>query len=236
VRLNANGAATLAVAIGIVIGGLWGAGAIYSRMKVSARQVALLDSEARHTEADVVRLQPRGENGRRLTVHYTYSAGNREHAGSITLRRRRDEPFSRSFVVGERIPVRYLSSEPHESWIAGYGPVRRPLWPALAVPAASIGAALCMLLLLRRQSSLLTYGRPAPAFVTKVEKKRSDKGTYWKVHYEWTLLSGAKRKGHYKHGRKHPPAVGAMIPIVYDRDNPARHSRYPMPLVTVRHG
>jgi hypothetical protein len=234
VRLNANGIAVLILAIGLVIGGWLGGSSIYSRVRLSERHVALFDSEAIETDAEVVRLQPRGENDRRLTVHYTYAAGRREHAGSITLRRRRDEPFSRSFVVGERIPVRYLPSEPHESWIDGYGPARQPLWPALVVPAGSIGAAVCLWLFVRRQSSLLTHGRPAPAFVTKVEQKRSDQGSYWKVHYEWTLLSGAKRKGHYRHGKKHPPAVGAMIPIVYDRDNPARHARYPMSFVALR--
>ena len=88
-------------------------------------------------------------------------------------------------------------------------------------------------MLIRRQSYLLMYGRPAIAVVTKVEKKRSDKGTYWRVHYEWTLLSGAKRRGRYKHGKKEPPAVGTTIPIVYDRDQPARNSRYPLSLVAL---
>ena len=39
------------------------------------------------------------------------------------------------------------------------------------------------------------------------------------VHYEWTTLSGATRTGKYQHGKKHLPAVGTLIPIVYDRDN-----------------
>jgi hypothetical protein len=65
------------------------------------------------------------------------------------------------------------------------------------------------------------------------KKKRSDQGTYWRVHYEWTLLSGGKRQGRYNHGKKQPPAVGVTIPIVYDRDHPLRHSRYPLSLVAV---
>jgi hypothetical protein len=94
-------------------------------------------------------------------------------------------------------------------------------------------AVACPLALIRRQRRLLTYGRGAVAVITGVEKKRSDKGTYWKVHYEWTLLSGAKRTGHYKHGKKQPPAIGTTIPIVYDRDQPSHHSKYPLSLVHV---
>ena len=66
------------------------------------------------------------------------------------------------------------------------------------------------------------------ATVTKVEKKKIERGRYWMVHYEWTTMSGATRTGKYNHGKKHVPAVGALIPIVYDRDNTFRHSKYPM--------
>ena len=66
----------------------------------------------------------------------------------------------------------------------------------------------------------------------KVEKKRTDKGTVWMVHYEFTTLSDATRTGKYRHGKKQVPAAGTLIPIVYDRDNSFRHSKYPMSFVT----
>ena len=47
-------------------------------------------------------------------------------------------------------------------------------------------------------------------------------------------MNGATRKGRYNHGSKHPPAVGSMMPIVYDRDRPSRNRRYPLALVAVR--
>ena len=95
-------------------------------------------------------------------------------------------------------------------------------------------AALALIQAVRRQSNLLAHGRPAMATVTKVEKKNTGEGTVWMVHYEWTTLSGATRTGKYSHGKKHVPAVGALIPIVYDKDNSFRHSKYPMSLVTIR--
>lgn len=230
VRLNTSGVIMMIVAAALVIGGVWGGMELYRRAKLSERQVALLASEAITTDAEVIRVQRRGGgNDRRSTVHYRYVVGDREHSGATTVRRAERDRY----VPGSQIAVRYLSSEPGTSWMEGYAPRRQPIWPAFVVPASCAVSALTIALLIRRQSNLLTHGRPAAAVVTKVEKKRSDKGTYWRVHYEWTLLSGAKRTGHYKHGKKDPPPVGATIPIVYDRDQPARNSRYPLSLVAL---
>jgi hypothetical protein len=105
------------------------------------------------------------------------------------------------------------------------------VWPAFAIPPVCFAVAAALIALFRRQSSLLSHGRAALARVTKLEKKTSEYGTAWRVHYEWQLLSGAKRQGRYMHSGKQPPAVGTMIPIVYDRDQPLRHSKYPLRLV-----
>jgi hypothetical protein len=72
--------------------------------------------------------------------------------------------------------------------------------------------------------------------VTKVEKKKNEEGTAWMVHFEWTTMSGATRRGKYQHGKKSVPAIGDTIPIVYDRDDTFRHSKYPMGLVKVESG
>jgi hypothetical protein len=230
VRPNGCGIFVLIISATLILGGIWGGVEISRRAELSERHVALFASEAITTGAKVVRVQRRGGgNDRRSTVHYRYVVGDREHSGATTVRRAdRDR-----YVPASQIAVRYLSSEPGTSWMEGYAPRRQPIWPAFVVPASCALSALAMMLLVRRQSNLLTYGRPAVAVVTKVEKKRTDKGTVWRVHYEWTLLSGAKRRGRYKHGKKEPPAVGTTIPIVYDRDQPARNSRYPLSLVAL---
>lgn len=230
VRLNSSGVTMMVVAAALIIAGVWGGVEIYRRAQLSARQATLFASEAITTDADVVRVQRRGGgNDRRSTVHYRYVAGGQEYFGATTVRRQdRDR-----YVDGSQVAVQYLASEPGTSWMEGYVPRPDPIWPAFVVLGSCALSALTIVLLVRRQSNLLTYGRPSTAVVTKVEKKRSDKGTYWRVHYEWTLLSGAKRKGQYKHGKKEPPPVGTPIPIVYDRDQPSRNSRYPLSLVAV---
>jgi Protein of unknown function (DUF3592) len=231
VRLNWAGIFALIVSAALIVGGLWGGSEIYRRAALSARRVALFASEGVSTGAQVVRMQQRrGEGNRRTsTVHYRYVVGDQEHGGTTTVRRGdRDR-----YVAGSQIVVRYLSSEPQTSWMEGYEPRRQPVWPAFVLMAASFLGPLGIVARIRRQSQLLGYGRPALAVITKVEKKRSDKGTYWRVHYEWTLLSGGKRKGHYRHNTKEPPSVGATVPIVYDRDQPSRHGKYPLSLVAV---
>jgi hypothetical protein len=231
VRPNGSGVFVLILSVTLILGGVWGGIEISRRAELSRRQLALFASEGITTGAQVVRVQRRGGgNDRRSTVHYRYVVGDREHSGATTVRRADHDRY----VPGSQIGVRYLFSEPSTSWMEGYAPRRQPLWPAFVVPVPCVLSAFAMVLLVRRQSNLLAYGRPAIAVVTKVEKKRHDEGTVWRVHYEWTLLSGAKRKGRYDHGKKQPPMVGASIPMVYDRDQPARNSRYPFSLVSVR--
>lgn len=228
VKLNAGGLTTVITVAAVVVGCLWMAIAMERGSSTARRHARLFAVEAVSADAEVVRVQRRGDDGRRITVHYRYSAGNREYSRSRNLRRGADAP-----VPGSRIAVRYLASEPTASWLEGSAPEHEPAWPPLIFVGAAAIAMACALFLLRRQWHLLAYGRPAAARITRIEKKRSDHGSYWRVHYEWTLLSGARRTGHYAHSNKVPPEVGATIAILYDRDQPSRHGKYPLSLVTI---
>jgi hypothetical protein len=231
VRLNTSGGMMLVIAALLVAAGIWGGIELNKRAEIAGRQVGLFASERMVTAGEVVRLQKRGDgNDRRVTVHYTYMAAGRELAGATTARRSERERY----VVGSPVAVWYLPSEPTANWLDGYAPQAEPGWPGTAVPFGCGVAALALIYIVRRQSNLLAYGRPAIATVTKVQKKRTDKGTIWVVHYEWTLMSGATRTGRYNHGRKQVPAVGDTITIIHDRDNTFRHSKYPMPFVSVK--
>ena len=231
VRANASGRVMLIIAAALVVGGVMGGVALGGRAAIAQRRIGLFASERIVTAGDVIRLQKRGGgNDHRIIAHYRYTARGQEFMGQTTLRRAERERYA----LGSPVGVWYLPSEPEQSWLDGYAPRSEPSWPATAVPIACGVTALVLIQLVRRQSTLLAYGRPAMATVTKIEKKRTDKGTFWMVHYEWTTLSGATRTGKYHHGKKDLPAIGAEIPIVYDRDNSFRHSKYPMSLVTIR--
>ncbi len=229
VRLNASGLAVAILCVALCAGGLWAGIENFRLVKRSERHVAAFSTEAVTTEARVIRARHR-DNNRRTTIDYEYVVGDVAYHGSATVR----GPEQGRYVDGASTTVTYLASEPGASWIHGRAPSRRPLWPAFAIPAGAITVVAILLQVIRLQRDLLSYGRSATAVVTKVVKKRSDKGSYWRVEYEWTLMTGARRKGRYNHGSKHPPEVGSMIPIVYDRDRPSRNRRYPLALVAVR--
>lgn len=231
VRVNATGQIVLLSAVVLITGGIWAAIELNRRADIAARRAALFESERVLAAGDIIHLRKRGgDDEHRITAHYRYSVRGRELTGETALRRDHNE----SFVVGTPVGVWYLPSEPESSWLDGYAPRRRARWPGTAVPFACGIAAIGLIAVVRRQANLLTYGRPAMATVTKIEKKRTDKGTVWVVHYEFATLSGATRTGTYHERKKDLPAVGATVPIVYDRDNTFRHSKYPMSFVTVR--
>jgi len=236
VRVNATGRFMLVVAVVVAIGGVSGGIVLGRRAAIAEHRLGLFASERIVTAGDVIRLQKRGgdndddgDGDYRITAHYRYMARGQELMGQTTLRRAERERY----VVGSPVAIWYLPSEPEQSWVDGYSPRAQPGWPAAAIPIASGIAALALVYAVRRESKLLVYGRPAMATVTKIEKSRTDKGTVWIVHYEWTTLSGATRTGKYNHSKKGLPAVGAEVPVVYDRDNSFRHSKYPMSFVRV---
>ena len=231
VRVNSTGLAMLIIAAMLVIGGMWGAVELNRRAETAARYIRLFESERIVAAGDVIQLRKRGGgDDHRITAHYRYTARGRELKGEARLRRNERDRYT----VGSPIAVWYLASEPEVSWLDGYSPRPMASWPGTALPLACGIAAMALILVVRRQWNLLAYGRPAVATVTKVEKKRTDKGTIWIVHYQFAAMSGATRTGKYNHGKKDLPAVGATIPIVYDRDNTFRHGKYPMGFVSVK--
>ena len=221
----------LVTAMMLVAIGIWGNVILGRRAERAERHVSLFESERVVTAGEIVRLHKQGGNDDyRTTAHYRYVARGRDLTGAMRLRRSERDRYA----PGSQIAVWYLASEPEASWLDGYAPATQPSWPATVVPLVCGVAAVALIHVVRRQSNLLANGRPVMGTVTKVEKKRTDNGTFWLVHYEWTTLSGATRNGRYRQGKKNVPAPGALIPIVYDRDNNFRHRKYPMPFVNIQ--
>ena len=233
VQLNRTGTLMYMVAVALIIAGAWGSVSLASGAETAGRRMRLFQSERVVTAGDVVRLHKRGgDEGNRVTAHYRYTARGRQLMGETRLRREENDRY----VVGSPVAVWYLASEPEASWLDGYGPRAPERWPATIVLVACGVAAIAMIYAVRRQKKLLAYGRPAMASVTKVEKKTTDKGTVWMVHYKFTTLSGATRVGKFQHGKKNLPAIGDPVQVVYDRDDSLRHAKYPMGLVKVESG
>ena len=82
----------------------------------------------------------------------------------------------------------------------------------------------------RREWQLVANGRPAPAVVTRLRRRRTQHGAQNIVHYEFPLIGGGACQGHYNIARKSMPE-GSVICVLYDPDNPRRSAPYPMCLV-----
>jgi len=113
-------------------------------------------------------------------------------------------------------------------------PARRAEVPAMWVPFV-VSAALILLsvlcrLLVNRERRLAGEGRVSPAVVTGHFKRHSSHGgTHRYITYEYRLLSGAVMRGQMPVEK--PPAVGSVICVLYDPNEPRRTSRCPMRLV-----
>jgi hypothetical protein len=204
--------------------GLW----IYQEAASGAEYVKLLEVEGRTAEAVVTQIErKRGESNRHF-LHYRFAAGGKEFTGRTRITKGSRARFS----IGSTVPVSYLASNPQASWLQGREPKGVPLWLA---PAALFCPLLCAAAagwVLRRQRRLLSSGRAALARVLSTEKLKGRDEAVWRVRYEWQLLKGTMHRGKYE-AKKNPPAPGALIPIVYDREEPRRNARYPLPLVRI---
>jgi hypothetical protein len=184
-------------------------------------------SEAVAAEAEVIDMGRPNDGRVRLT--YRYTAGGGEFTSRASIQQR----AARQLHLGSLVLVRYLRSEPGKSWFGNSRPSAAPVWFVFLIPPMLVLAAGTLVFVLRRQARLLAEGRAALATVTNTDKRKGRQSTTSRVRYEWRLLSGAMRSRSFDSQDKAPPAAGTAIPIVYDRDNPQHHARYPLSLVRI---
>jgi len=131
--------------------------------------------------------------------------------------------------VGSPIDIRVVPGRPELNHPAEWQRDDMPVWVPPGIAALLVAVGMLVISLLRRQINLLSEGRPAPAVV--VGHRRVQHGQQV-IKYEFALLEGGMGKGSGHPSRK-PLAVGSVITVVYDRDNPKRNSPYPMEMVRV---
>lgn len=168
-----------------------------------------------------------GDRPRRI-VRYGFEANGTRYEDHTEL----DWNRTRQFTPGMTIPIRYLPSDPNENWIEGFPPSGIPV---LVIPLATLGllaSPVAMLAQIRKQRELLTEGRATLARVTAVSKVRKGQHSAQRVEFEFPLLTGSVAQGKADFA-KNPPAPGANIVLLYDRENPSRNVRYPLRLVRV---
>jgi uncharacterized protein DUF3592 len=229
VALNSSGWVTASAAVTLLLAGIVGGPLLAQKLMEDSARATELQASRLSTEAVVTEVRRSRENKPRVTIRYRYSVEGQEFANRVQLRR--DDPIGRTVKTGYRIRVLYLPSEPGRSWAEGYGPREKLVWAAAILPVVGIPGAMLIFRLLRRQKRLLEEGRAVMARVISTEKSKHHDS--WSVTYSWSLLSGAVRKAHMSRTTE-PAGPGSFVPVVYDPDQPERHSVYPLSLVRLR--
>ncbi len=188
---------------------------------------AQIEREAVSATAEVTALTRTRGDSPRYYASFQFGASGQAFQGRTKVGR----SYWSRLSVGGPVPVRYLPSDPRQSWIRGYEPSRRSLWDGPLVALALALTSLAPWFSLRWQWMLLMDGREAEARVTAVKKVQGSKGGRTsQVSFEFRTPSGGVRTGRYS-TQKPPPADGESIRIIYDPDNPGRNAPYPLSLV-----
>jgi hypothetical protein len=198
---------------------------IGTALLMSAQRSRSAASAAIETRGEIVSLQATRGDRPRWVATYTYVAGGRTYSGTGRLGRRDRQALS----VGDSIDVRYLPTEPGKAWVGDYQPNQLPIALAPLAFAFMIIPAVVFLVAVRRQSSLLSEGRPAVAVVTGARRVSTGHSHHESVAVEFRALSGALVTAHLNLQKR--PKIGSDMVVVYDAETPTRCARYPFSLV-----
>jgi hypothetical protein len=205
------------LAIGGVVLGVFLAGV--SRRQTEERR--LLRTEGLAADATVTRAWIADSKDRQPWIAYRFDYGGRGYVHEVETPRQ----IWQGLPTGSTIQVRFVPSRPSISHPIAWNAQVLPLWLACLLGATMAALSPLPLIPVRRQTRLLTEGRPAPGRVTAV--KRADK--FLVVHYEFRLLNGVVAKG--KSNASKAPAGDAPLCVLYDPENPRRNGLYPFSLV-----
>jgi hypothetical protein len=223
VRLTASGAAVL------VLAGVLGVGAVACVVTFHVKNVLAeqargrLAAEGVESEATVVRLWREGSKRRETWVQLRWTAGHREYVRATRIGSGEWARLS----TGDRLPVRYLASNPERAFLPGHEPSAPHVEELFVLGGPLAFAAGCMVHALRRERRLLAEGRAARGRIVSSRRR----GSETVLEYEFTTLSGALVRGRAVERRRRPP-VGADTCVIYDPDEPHRRTAlYPFVLV-----
>jgi hypothetical protein len=223
VQLSGAGIALAALAAIFVVGGLVLGNFLWNKSRRQTAEREQLDRDGVRAEATIVRLWRSGDKENTPRMTYRFEIGGQVVTGSTGV----PEKTWSAMHTGDSIPVRYLPLNPAINHPEAWTGSSTPVFVAVLVPGMFVGLAVLFGAMILRQMRLLSEGRPARGVVVKT--RRSDKNVV--VTYEFPVMSGAVRKGRSSTSRRNTPAVGSVVCVMYDPDNPRRNGIYPFSLV-----
>jgi len=229
VKLTRSGRALLVLAVVMALSAPSAGIALGLAARRQAENARLLREGSTETEGLVIRLWRGGDDKKQPWMAYRFSGQGQVHEANARISLR----IWQSLRVGSYVPVFYVPLRPELN--APFTTARAVLPPWVPFPVAFLlaGGGILATIPIRRQRRLLSEGRPAPGLVVKHGKAQRDshgRQIGEKYYYEFPLLSGALAKGEAG-PRKNPPAIGSVVPVIYDPDEPPRNAPYPLSLV-----
>lgn len=227
VRLTRGGRALVAVAWLLAIAGITSGALLYREARRQADAFVAFDRAAVSTTAMVDRLWRKKGDGNPAYAGFHFEVNGQRIDGEVRMR----TSAWRDLRVGAPLGVRYLPDDPDRWAIDGGRDKGLPVGVAYVVASIPSVASLLCMAAIRRQRTLLSEGRAAPARITTLKKRHGSHGsTHHEIHYEFPLLGGGMAAG--KAAAPKSSVVGSTIFVLYHPDRPSRNQPYPFSLVT----
>ena len=229
VTLTAQGKALVVAIIVFIVTAIVGGAALASKASADQQRWAEWKSEAVSTRGEVTGLRKRGSgDSTKYLVDYSYRVPETDYASTQQVR----SGEWKRLHQGDKIDVVFRRTEPSQSWLPGHEPDGMPWYVAILWCGMFLVPAPILAFRLRQQRRLLEEGRSALAKVVGKKKVSHDRGSYYRIDYEFETIEGARRTGRFNTNRK-PPEVGEGLIVVYDRDEEKRSAKYPFSLVKI---
>jgi hypothetical protein len=185
----------------------------------------ILSDQGADTTATIVRVWREGGKNDTHMVSYSFTVDGREITGKASMRR----ITWIDLHEGDPLAIRYVPTSPDINHPASGASGSAPDWLPWMMVGVFVWPPFLFWALIRRESRLLSEGRPAPATVTQIRRAKK-----LIAYYEFTLLSGQVMKGRSQIGRRSRIEVGSPATVLYLPDNPRRNALYPLPLVKLQ--
>jgi len=230
VSLTTGGRVLILCAWLLSAGALTAGVALHVEAQHQWKAAADFDRRALITSAEVDRLWRKKGDGKPAFAAFHFDVDGARIDGESRMQL----AVWRELRTGSAVPVRYLPEDPRRFAIAGQRQRRLPFAVAYLVSAGLAALAFLSAVAVRRQRTLLSEGRTAPAVITAVRKLQGSHGkTHREIVYEFPVLAGSIATGKAVAGKT--ADVGTTISVVYDPEQPRRNRPYPFSLVTLHH-
>ncbi len=231
VGLTGSGRVVAVVMVLLIVSAVGFAVWMSNKSVSEARQWQAWQADAMPAQGEVMALRKRGRGDEtKYYADYRYRVGDTRYTATASIRARE----WRSLKQGDALPVFYLKSQPGQSWLPGHEPKGMPSWVGLLTGVALLIPAPGLAYAIHRQRRLLEEGRAARARVTTKKKVSHDRGSHYRIDYEFETLEGSRRTGKYNVNRR-PPEVGDELIVLYHPDEEKWSAKYPLSLVRVSH-